>query len=305
MPGTAAHTYLKNKIRKLIKQLGGYVLSLPAGSATGKGRTDLVACVQGRFIGMEVKTGNAKATPLQLDNMAEIRASGGLALIARDVEQTRWAINRYLKTETWKGIIMAKTSEVDQFDAIFEDDDEEDEEAPRKKVTKKAPPAAAPIAKAKRPRPPVEEDDDEEEAPPAPAKKTNFKLANAKDNPGLVAPESAKDKLVRLEDDIAAQHSTLAEILDLCGQIRDELRQLRELATEEDDEPAPPPVSKNGLSSRKPAAKAPARPPVDDDDEDDEEDDDEDDEELMDDLFEDEPAPKKKATPPARGRRPR
>ena len=53
------------------------------------GIPDIIACVDGRFFGFEVKTVDGKPTKLQKATIRRIRASGGTAAVVRSVEEVR------------------------------------------------------------------------------------------------------------------------------------------------------------------------------------------------------------------------
>ena len=56
------------------------------------GIPDIIACVDGRFFGFEVKTVDGKPTKLQEATIRNIRASGGTAAVVRSVEEVRWIL---------------------------------------------------------------------------------------------------------------------------------------------------------------------------------------------------------------------
>lgn len=58
------------------------------------GIPDIIVCIDGRFIALEVKTQKGKTTPLQDAAIRKIRLSGGSAFVVRSVEDAKNAINR-------------------------------------------------------------------------------------------------------------------------------------------------------------------------------------------------------------------
>jgi Holliday junction resolvase len=52
-----------------------------ANSFTKSGIPDILACVNGYFVGIEVKAQNGKPSELQLYNVQKIREAGGFAII--------------------------------------------------------------------------------------------------------------------------------------------------------------------------------------------------------------------------------
>lgn len=57
------------------------------------GIPDIIVCIDGRFIALEVKTQKGKATPLQNAAIRKIRSSGGFAFVVRSVEEAKNAID--------------------------------------------------------------------------------------------------------------------------------------------------------------------------------------------------------------------
>lgn len=53
------------------------------------GIPDIIACVDGRFYGFEVKTETGKPTKLQEATIRKILAAGGTALVVRSVAEVR------------------------------------------------------------------------------------------------------------------------------------------------------------------------------------------------------------------------
>lgn len=56
------------------------------------GIPDIIACIDGRFFGFEVKTDIGKPTKLQEATIRKIIAAGGTALVVRSVDEVRIAI---------------------------------------------------------------------------------------------------------------------------------------------------------------------------------------------------------------------
>ena len=57
------------------------------------GIPDIIVCIDGRFIALEVKTQNGKTTPLQNVAIRKIRSSGDFAFVVRSVEEAKNAID--------------------------------------------------------------------------------------------------------------------------------------------------------------------------------------------------------------------
>ena len=77
----AAEKQFENKIKAWLKDNGCYFVKFFANRMTKTGVPDILACVNGHFVGIEVKAQNGKPSELQLYNVRKIRESGGLAFV--------------------------------------------------------------------------------------------------------------------------------------------------------------------------------------------------------------------------------
>lgn len=57
------------------------------------GIPDIIVCIDGRFIALEVKTQKGKTTPLQNAAIRKIHSSGGFAFVVCSVEEAKNAID--------------------------------------------------------------------------------------------------------------------------------------------------------------------------------------------------------------------
>lgn len=71
----------ENKIKRFIKSIGGYEVKFFANAYTRKGVPDILACVNGKFWGIEAKSSAGKPSELQVYNIRLIRAAGGNAMV--------------------------------------------------------------------------------------------------------------------------------------------------------------------------------------------------------------------------------
>ena len=72
----------ENKIKKYLESNDAWFIKYWAGAQyTKSGIPDILACVNGYFVGIEVKAEDGKASPLQLLNVQKIRAAGGFAFV--------------------------------------------------------------------------------------------------------------------------------------------------------------------------------------------------------------------------------
>lgn len=75
---------VKAKIVNVLKDEGVYYF-FPATHGYGRsGVPDIIACVSGRFLGIECKAGKNKPTLLQVRELESIRRNGGYAVVANE-----------------------------------------------------------------------------------------------------------------------------------------------------------------------------------------------------------------------------
>lgn len=72
----------ENKIKAYLKTLPRtWFFKHWGGGLAPAGIPDIIACVNGRFVGIEVKADNGRPSPLQVDKIACINDSGGYGVI--------------------------------------------------------------------------------------------------------------------------------------------------------------------------------------------------------------------------------
>lgn len=71
----------EDKIKKFLDSQGCWYVKYFANRMTKVGIPDILACVNGRFVAIEVKAQNGKPSELQLYHIKKIREAGGIAFI--------------------------------------------------------------------------------------------------------------------------------------------------------------------------------------------------------------------------------
>lgn len=77
----AGEKNFENKIKKFLKENGCWFVKYFANRNTRAGVPDLLACVNGYFLAIEVKGPTGKPSELQLWNVEQIREAGGIAIV--------------------------------------------------------------------------------------------------------------------------------------------------------------------------------------------------------------------------------
>lgn len=93
---------LQRDIQNLVHDYAGYALKVHGNQYTPAGTPDLLACVGGHFVGMEVKTPSGVLSELQAKRLTEIREADGYIAVLRDTETANrflWLVS--VDTEPW------------------------------------------------------------------------------------------------------------------------------------------------------------------------------------------------------------
>jgi hypothetical protein len=82
---------LHKKLQAQIKGAGGCIFKIHGGDNPFQavGIPDLLCCIQGRFVGIEVKMPGGSLRPAQVAALNEIYRAGGIAAVVETVEQGR------------------------------------------------------------------------------------------------------------------------------------------------------------------------------------------------------------------------
>ena len=72
---------VKEKVKKILKELSCYYCMPSTGGYGSSGVPDIIACYQGKFIGIECKANGNKPTDLQQKNLQDIINAEGQSLV--------------------------------------------------------------------------------------------------------------------------------------------------------------------------------------------------------------------------------
>ena len=90
----AAEAKIQEKILVWLRKQGHWVVKYPAGVHGTTGTPDILACVMGMFVALEVKAPGGKQTKMQAHQQAEIVKSGGICEVVSSVEDVAEVIKR-------------------------------------------------------------------------------------------------------------------------------------------------------------------------------------------------------------------
>lgn len=73
--------WVKAQVVKMLKDLDAYYFYPVASGYMRTGVPDIVACLNGRFLGIECKANGNKTTEIQDRNLVAIKKNGGVAMV--------------------------------------------------------------------------------------------------------------------------------------------------------------------------------------------------------------------------------
>ena len=77
----AGEKVFENKIKSYLKSIGAYFIKTHGDRFSKVGTPDILACVNGHFVAVEVKAENGKPSELQLYHIEQIQKAGGIGYI--------------------------------------------------------------------------------------------------------------------------------------------------------------------------------------------------------------------------------
>lgn len=80
---------VKKEVIAYLNELGAYYFMPVTGGYGRSGVPDIVACLNGKFVGIECKAGDNQPTALQVKNLKAIRSAGGLSFCVNSVKLLR------------------------------------------------------------------------------------------------------------------------------------------------------------------------------------------------------------------------
>lgn len=84
---------IENKIKAYLKSKDIFYFKEHGGAYGTAGIPDLICCVKGKFVGLEVKTSTGKVSALQEVMLRRIRKANGIAEIVRSVDDVKRVIS--------------------------------------------------------------------------------------------------------------------------------------------------------------------------------------------------------------------
>ena len=98
----ASEKIFENKIKSYLKSIGAYFIKTHGDRFSKVGTPDILACVNGKFVAVEVKGEKGKPSELQLYHIEQIQKAGGYAIILypKDFEKFKKDVENLLTSHS-------------------------------------------------------------------------------------------------------------------------------------------------------------------------------------------------------------
>ena len=89
MINIAGEKNFENKIKSYLKSIGAYFIKTHGDRFSKVGTPDIIACVNGKFVALELKGKGGKPSELQLYHLECIRLAGGYGVVSAPKEEVK------------------------------------------------------------------------------------------------------------------------------------------------------------------------------------------------------------------------
>ncbi|HLS61512.1 MAG TPA: VRR-NUC domain-containing protein [Virgibacillus sp.] len=86
---------IENSIQRHLDSLGAYHIKNHGSVYSRAGTPDITACINGKFVAIEVKQPGGVVSPLQSAHIELIKKAGGVAFVAYSLEETKENLKRF------------------------------------------------------------------------------------------------------------------------------------------------------------------------------------------------------------------
>lgn len=86
---------IEHQIKQYLDSIGAWHIKTHGNMFSKAGTPDVLACVNGRFVAIEVKQPGGRVSPLQKAHLKLIRQAGGVAFVAYSLEETKEYLKKF------------------------------------------------------------------------------------------------------------------------------------------------------------------------------------------------------------------
>lgn len=97
----------ENQVKAYLKEHGAWFVKTWSNGIQREGIPDILACVRGHFVGIEVKAERGHPSDLQLWNIRKIRQAGGIGVVLypRDFDTFKEYFLNYITTDRYSRVV--------------------------------------------------------------------------------------------------------------------------------------------------------------------------------------------------------
>lgn len=86
---------IENQIKQYLDSIGAWHIKTHGNMFSKAGTPDIIACLRGRFVAIEVKQPGGRVSPLQMAHIKLINQAGGVAFVAYSVEEAKGHLKKF------------------------------------------------------------------------------------------------------------------------------------------------------------------------------------------------------------------
>lgn len=96
---TTPEGMIKRQIKDYLDSIDAFWSMVAGGAYSKPGDPDMIACVDGMYVGIEAKTPTGRQSNIQKMRQREIERAGGVYILARSVEDVKGTIEKMRECE--------------------------------------------------------------------------------------------------------------------------------------------------------------------------------------------------------------
>lgn len=89
-----AEKRIENQIKQYLDSIGAWHIKTHGNMFSKAGTPDIIACLRGRFVAIEVKQPGGRVSPLQMAHIKLINRAGGVAFVAYSLEDVKHILKK-------------------------------------------------------------------------------------------------------------------------------------------------------------------------------------------------------------------
>lgn len=93
--GAGPEKKIENQIKRYLDSIGAWHIKTHGSMFSKSGTPDIIACINGHFVAIEVKKPGGVVSELQKYHIEQIEESGGIAFVAYSLDETKQYLAKF------------------------------------------------------------------------------------------------------------------------------------------------------------------------------------------------------------------